>query len=129
MFVNFLRELDLSDGLKLAKEKLCRPYSGRDSVLPSKTLLRALLRKMGIEAPKDCTKAELVTMYVSGKPLPVIAQEEVPLNDEELKIVFFNYCQIGNPTNTRLLKSSLFVKLMRDCGLLEGETLRIPGSH
>jgi len=85
-----------------------------------------LLKKKSLRATKDSSKAELVAIYVTGTPQPVNQQEEMPLNDEELEIVFNNYCQIGNPTNTRLLKSSLFVKLMRDCGLIQGEALRTP---
>ena len=38
--------------------------------------------------------------------------------EEQLKDLFHYYSSFGNPLNARYLKSSLLVKLLRDCGLV-----------
>ena len=39
--------------------------------------------------------------------------------DVPLKKVFVNYCSYGDPMNTRYLKSSKIVRLLKECGLLK----------
>lgn len=38
--------------------------------------------------------------------------------EEQLKEVFHSYCIYGNPTNSRYLKSSLLLKMLRDCNII-----------
>jgi hypothetical protein len=39
--------------------------------------------------------------------------------DEHLKMVFERYCLFGEPTNTKYLKSSKFLKMLREAGLIK----------
>ena len=48
-------------------------------------------------------------------------------SDDELKKIFEIYCSFGEPMNTKNLKSSKLIKLLRDCGLIKGTSkLREP---
>lgn len=38
--------------------------------------------------------------------------------EDKLKELFHSYSTYGNPLNARFLKSSLLLKLLRDCGLV-----------
>jgi hypothetical protein len=65
--MQFLRELNVSEGFKRAKARLCRPSSGRDTILPSKTLVKALLRRRGVTVESEMTKDEMITVFITGK--------------------------------------------------------------
>lgn len=54
-------------------------------------------------------------------------QQQYLLNtDDELKKLFEIYCAYGEPMNTRYLKSSKLYKMLREAGLIKGQS-RIPG--
>ena len=45
--------------------------------------------------------------------------------EDPLKEVFHYYCTYGNPLNNKFLKSSLLLKMLRECGLVaESSTLK-----
>jgi len=45
--------------------------------------------------------------------------ESFIFDDQPLHRVFVHYCQFGEPMNTKYLKSSKFVRLLRECGLIK----------
>ncbi len=47
------------------------------------------------------------------------ANESFVFDEQPLLKVFVHYCQFGEPMNTKLLKSSKFVRLLRECGLVK----------
>ena len=47
------------------------------------------------------------------------ANESFVFDEQPLLKVFERYCQFGEPMNTKLLKSSKFVRLLRECGLVK----------
>ena len=40
--------------------------------------------------------------------------------EDALKNLFIHYCQFGEPMNTKLLKSIKLIRLLRECGLVQG---------
>lgn len=48
------------------------------------------------------------------------AETFVTSQDDELRKLFEIYCSFGEPMNTKYLKSSKMLKLLRDCGLIKG---------
>ncbi len=46
--------------------------------------------------------------------------------EDDIKRLFETYCSFGEPMNTRKLKSSKFVKLLRDTRLLKGSAGKVP---
>ena len=61
----------------------------------------------------------MISLFITGTDSIEKMAEQIP-HDPELKRVFESYCKFGEPTNTKLLKSSKFFKLMHDCGLVKG---------
>lgn len=48
------------------------------------------------------------------------AENFILSQDDELKKMFEIYCSFGEPMNTKYLKSSKLLKLLKDCGLIKG---------
>jgi hypothetical protein len=73
---------------------------------------------------EDFVEFELMTSRVQT----VVKKEELLMQndagstlepfEEQLKEVFHNYCTFGSPLNSRFLKSSLLIKMLRECGLV-----------
>ena len=85
---------------------------------PKETLVKRILDG------EDFVEFELMTSRVQT----VTKKEELLMQndagqalepyEEQLKEVFHSYCTFGNPLNNRHLKSSLLLKMLRDCGLM-----------
>lgn len=126
-------------------KRIGRTFTKALSFLPSKDLLAQILvcegldRYMGAETIETATKDDLVKRILDGQDFvefevmtsrvqTVTKKEEMLLQndagaalepfEEQLKEVFHSYCTFGNPTNSRYLKSSLLLKMLRDCTLL-----------
>jgi hypothetical protein len=83
------------------------------------------------------TKEELIAMILNDyiPPNNASPSEDGPMNpsfskmsrsnesfifdEQPLLKVFIHYCQFGEPMNTKHLKSSKFVRLLRECGLIK----------
>lgn len=139
--LSMLRSLEISDALIRFLSKLNRTYNGQLSFLPSKRLLNELLRNEGVELSMEIgnnighTKEELISALFNGPTVlsPIIETPSLmkrsindsgmgsfTINEGPLKKVFENYCSFGEPLNIKYLKSSKFVRLLRECGLVSG---------
>jgi hypothetical protein len=49
-----------------------------------------------------------------------MADDFMAKNEEKLKKVFEIYCAYGEPMNTKWLKSSKLLKMLKDCGIVKG---------
>lgn len=47
-------------------------------------------------------------------------------HEEQLKKVFEVYCSFGEPLNTRFLKSIKLIKMLKDAGLVHGQSTLNP---
>jgi len=64
------------------------------------------------ESPKGGFQSSFSKMSRGGN-------ESFIFDDQPLHRVFVHYCQFGEPMNTKYLKSSKFVRLLRECGLIK----------
>lgn len=126
-------------------KRIGRTYTKTLSFLPSKDLLAQILvcegldRYMGAQTIETTPKEDLVKRILDGEDFvefelmtsrvqTVVKKEELMLQndagsvlepfEEQLKEVFHSYCSFGNPLNSRFLKSSLLLKLLKECGLV-----------
>mmetsp|Transcript_39533 Transcript_39533/g.38018 ORF Transcript_39533/g.38018 Transcript_39533/m.38018 type:complete len:192 (+) Transcript_39533:190-765(+) len=145
----FFRKLENCDGFKKFLRKLNRTYNDSLSFLPSKELLIQILKAEGIEeqlmlSQEDYTyisKEAMVSrivdphLYQSAQKSKFNEEEELDLLsvnqeaenylagiEDELKKIFETYCSFGEPMNTKHLKSSKLMKMLKDCGIVKGQS-------
>jgi hypothetical protein len=80
-----------------------------------------------VQKPKGLTKRSVSTSNLEKPTLPVPSTKEVrlsklnqvfELNRERLIRIFTYYCSFGEPLNTNKMRSSKFIKFLRDSLLL-----------
>ena len=101
-----LERMELSEGFANIEKKTNRPYTAKTFLLPHDYL------------------AEKVTYSDTDKMRQEFPQTniipELPDNEggDQLLSVFKKYCSYGEPLNTSKLKSSRFMKMLKDCNLI-----------
>ena len=106
--------LILLERMELSQEKktsyTSRPRTARDSLLPPREVIEKVLNVQVNEADDfDQQPAEVMR-----------STQELDRSMESLQRVFQSYCSYGEPMNTTKLKSSKLIKMLKDCGVLDG---------
>ncbi len=134
-----LERMELSNGFVNLEKKTNRPHTARTSLLPSDAIIMKVMQEKGQEPRTEERPAPVESESKSGEPGPDVPAErasneniepgkEGPAGDaiekyrEQLRSIFQKYCAYGEPMNTTRLKSSKFLKLLRDCGLVSGQS-------
>lgn len=110
--------LILLERMEIAKEKIPkqthRPRTARDSLLPPRRVLDKMLKYEAVEEESVDNHQSQTDLNFDSNGLEMLEKYV----DNLLKI-FQSYCSYGEPMNTTRLKSSMLIKMLKDCGLLK----------
>lgn len=79
------------------------------------------MKRKPVSAKQSARKVQLEQKKEPAAPETGFAkiQEAVSENKERLMRIFAYYCSFGEPLNTNMLRSSKFIKLLKDAKLLQ----------
>jgi len=135
--------MELSRGFIKFQQSTNWPHTARNSLMPTRSLLWAVEASKGEEIEPYSDKAMTKEYSPTLKSDPTVGQERTNESEREiwdkhlkgttldsqeetvethipcLSRIFQLYCSYGEPTNTTKLKSSKWIKLLRDAGLVK----------
>jgi len=106
-----LERMELSDGFANLEKKTNRPRTSKTSLLPPDQLVMKVMQEH--EDREEVVKESTGEGNIGSDDAEVLEKYGL-----QLQSLFQKYCSYGDPLNTSKLKSSRFMKILRDCGLV-----------
>lgn len=152
--LRIMDHIEKSDNLLSFMKRIGRTYTKALTFLPSKELLAQILvcegldRYIGAKTIEQVSKEDLIKRILDGDSyvefevmtsrVQTLSKKEELLKEndagtvlepfeDQLKQLFHVYCAFGDPLNTKYLKSSRLLKMLRECGLVSCQSSLKPG--
>jgi hypothetical protein len=103
--------MELSDGFANLEKKTSRPHTSKTSLLPPDQLVMKVMQEH--EDREEVAKEPTEGPNLGSDDVEMLEKYGAPLQS-----LFQKYCSYGDPLNTSKLRSSRFMKILRDCGLV-----------
>ena len=129
MLCLLLERMELSDGFNQHEKKSHRPHTSNITLLPSRAVVKALAsakeflsaRATPIQITQKAVTPKKIKRTISAvktvEPKPEY-HDLIEKHKPVLQRVFTYYCSFGEPMNSTNLKSSKFIKLLKDSGIM-----------
>ena len=129
-----LERMELSNGFFNIEKKTNKPHSSKTFLIPPNNILKKIMESKIISEQNEDSKSSMQKSNINKSQMPFNerpsmiyeqSKELYPLVEkylENLQPLFEKYCSFGDPLNTTHLRSSKFIKLLRDAGILSSTT-------
>ena len=125
-----LERMQLSKGVEMLEKRIGRPLRLRGALAPPSHLVHQVLYPEAV----DIDEFSRQSVYTSDPQEETTSLSALSLNPdgltkldpflERIQHIFQAYCSFGDPMNTTRLKSSNFMRMMKDCGAVRTEETR-----
>lgn len=124
-----LERMQLSKGVETLERRLGRPLRLRGALAPPSRLVHQVLYPEAVdidEFSRQSIHSSEVEETTSLSALSLNPEGLTKLDPflERIQHIFQAYCSFGDPMNTTRLKSSNYMRMMRDCGAVRSEETR-----
>lgn len=113
-----LERMQLSKGVEVLERRLGRPLRLRTTLAPPSQLVQQVLYPAEELSQHSVRSSDLSDSSFSVSALNPEAISKLDPFIDRVHHIFQAYCSFGDPMNTTKLKSSNFIRMMKDCGAI-----------